>query len=146
MEKIKVKTTRCPVCNSAKTYMRIKKSFGIVCYNCGKFTAKEKEDKENIISSAEKCPSCGGIIKNGECQTCHARKFQKMFVYEKEKEIKEENKQKGQKERPENYICESCGEKVKIRGNIKRSWWDGVEWVECPECGEMKKREEIYDK
>ena len=146
MEKIKVKTIRCPKCNSAKTYMRIKKSFGITCYNCGKFTPIPKEGEkheENITSSDNKCPSCGGIIKNGECQSCHARKFQEMFVFDKKfLEEKEEDKQKKQKRKLKTYVCE-CGKEVRVRGNVRRSWWDSIEWVICPACGERKRKEEI---
>ena len=39
----------------------------------------------------------------------------------------------------ESYVCE-CGEKVLVKESIDTSWWDGIEWVICPECGERKKR------
>ena len=62
---------------------------------------------------------------------------------EKREEIKEENKQKKRRKKPKSYICE-CGEEVKIRENVKRSWWDSIEWVICPDCGESRKKEDIY--
>ena len=143
----KVKKIRCPECNSSQTHLRLVRSPGLVCRNCGKFVPMEELEK-NVVSS-EKCPSCGGIIKNNRCQICNAKKVQGVFVYGKEcekerEEIKEENKQKKQKEKPKIYICEFCGEEIEIEKNIRRSLWDSVEWVECPECGEMKKKKEVY--
>ena len=140
MAKIEIKKTRCPACNSARTHMRTKKSFGIMCYNCGKFTSK----------SSNKCPSCGGLVKNGECKVCHAKKFQETFVFEEKEGKKIEDRadqadqqvdqadQAGQG----SYVCE-CGEKIVVKENIKRSIWDSVEWIVCPACGNRRKREGV---
>ena len=154
MAKNKVKTTRCPECNSTSTYMRVVRSPGIVCRNCGKFFPKEKKKAEKTIpfspgksSSPGKCPSCGGLVKNGKCETCHAKKFQEMFIFKEKEEKKIEDRadqadqQVDQADRAdqESYVCE-CGEKVLVKESIDTSWWDGIEWVICPECGERKKR------
>ena len=42
----------------------------------------------------------------------------------------------------DSFTCE-CGEKVAIEENTKRSAWDSVEWVICPECGSRRKKEDI---
>ena len=156
MEKKKVKASRCPECNSAKTYVRRKKSPGLVCINCGKFTSTRRE--ENVVSSGE-CSSCGGVVKDSECQKCGSEKLPDgTFVYEK-KDIKVEKRgggsrreEGGKKKIRENKaikigwdkayycICE-CGEKVRIEESVERSWWDGVEWVVCPNCGERKEKD-----
>ena len=132
--------------------MRTKKSFGIMCYNCGKFTPKGGEKyKENIISSLGKCPSCGGLVENGKCETCHAKKIQEMFVFDEEgKKMEEKVKSINQVDRvdrvdrvdwadQESYVC-GCGEKVLAEKDVKKSWWDSIEWMICPGCGERKRK------
>ena len=147
MAKNKVKTTRCPECNSTSTYMRLVRSPGIVCRNCGKFFSREKgKRKKAVMSSSGECPSCGGLVENGKCETCHARKFQETFVFEEKKEKKEKKTEdRADRADRESYVCE-CGEKVLIiEENIKRSIWDSVEWIICPHCGDRRKREGMND-
>ena len=117
-----------------------------MCINCGKFVPKEGEkEKENVVSS-EKCPSCGEAVKNSECQKCGSEKLSDgTFVYPKKEEKKEEKKKveraiKAGWDKVYYYICE-CGEKVSVGKDVEVSWWDGLEWLICPNCGNRREKD-----
>ena len=103
-------------------------------------------------TSSEKCPSCGGIVKDNQCQTCKAKKVRGMFVFDKKyleegEGEGEEGEEKLEKVKSElgqvdqgSFICD-CGEKIVIEENTERSLLDGIEWVICPECNSRRRKE-----
>ena len=122
--------------------------------------SSDEEISSSNKNNKEKCPSCFGKIKDNKCQDCGAIKVQDGKYVPPENIKRKENKggevrmeEKKEKEENENryvwsskilhsYIC-GCGEEVEVEENIQTSFWTGVEWVICPNCGERRRKENL---